>query len=76
MADQIRIKLHLAGMDARARWEKLEPRLVEMERRVAQTGQAAASEIASGLKQLSRSMKRLRDELAATSEQPPAETHH
>jgi predicted nucleic acid-binding Zn-ribbon protein len=33
MRDEIRIKLHLAGMDARDAWQKLEPRIDELEAR-------------------------------------------
>ena len=41
--DQIRVDLHLAKMDAKARWEELEKRFVEIEReartRAARSGQ-------------------------------------
>ncbi len=31
-ADEIRVKLHLAGMDAKDAWDDLQPRLAEFER--------------------------------------------
>ena len=34
MRDEIRVKLHLAGMEVKERWKQLEPRLEEIERRV------------------------------------------
>ncbi len=34
MRDEIRVKLHLAGMEVKERWKLLEPRLEEIERRV------------------------------------------
>jgi hypothetical protein len=33
MADEIRLKIHLAGMDAKDTWVKIEPKLHEFERR-------------------------------------------
>lgn len=34
MRDEIRVKLHLAGMEVKERWKQLEPKLEEIERRV------------------------------------------
>jgi len=34
MRDEIRVKLHLAGMEVKERWKALEPKLEEIERRV------------------------------------------
>jgi hypothetical protein len=34
MRDEIRVKLHLAGMEVKERWKLLEPKLEEIERRV------------------------------------------
>ncbi len=33
MADEIRVKIHLASMDAKDTWEKIEPKLHEFERK-------------------------------------------
>ena len=32
LSDEVRVKLHLAGMDAKDEWKKIEPRLAEIER--------------------------------------------
>ena len=32
-ADEIKLKLHLAGMDAKDAWEEIEPKLADFERR-------------------------------------------
>ena len=32
LRDEIRVRLHLAGMDAKDAWDKLEPKIVEAER--------------------------------------------
>jgi hypothetical protein len=34
MRDEIRVKLHLAGMEVKERWKQLEPKLEEIERKV------------------------------------------
>ncbi len=34
LRDEIRVKLHLAGMEVKERWKQLEPRLEEIERKV------------------------------------------
>lgn len=39
MRDEIRVKLHLAGMEVKERWKQLEPRLEEIERRVEAGGE-------------------------------------
>lgn len=39
--DEMRVKLHLLGMDARTRWEALEPRLAEAEERVRSATESA-----------------------------------
>jgi len=41
--DELRVRLHLAGAEAREEWEKLEPRLAELEARAAQVGEAAGA---------------------------------
>lgn len=35
IADEVRLKLHLAGMEAKAKWEVLEPKMMELETKVA-----------------------------------------
>ena len=37
--DEIRVKLHLAGMEVKERWKQLEPRLEEIERKVEAGGE-------------------------------------
>jgi len=41
--DELRVRVHLAGAEAREEWEKLEPRLAELEARAAQVGEAAGA---------------------------------
>jgi hypothetical protein len=51
VTDQIRVKLHLAGMDANVAWnEKLEPRLLEARGHAAEAKDASKHAIEDALK--------------------------
>jgi hypothetical protein len=57
-ADEIKLKLHLAGMDAKDAWEEVQPRLADFEQRF----DAKAEEVGEELKALgSDIMKRLQN---------------
>jgi hypothetical protein len=45
IADELQLKIHLAGMEARDRWRALEPRLTELQRALARSGQKASEAI-------------------------------
>ena len=53
VADEIRVKLHLAGMDAKSAWEELEPKLADFEQRF----DAKAGEVSEELKALGGEIK-------------------
>lgn len=52
-ADEIKLKLHLAGMDAKDAWEEIQPRLADFEQRV----DAKADEVGEELKALGHDIK-------------------
>lgn len=57
-ADEIKVKLHLAGMDAKDAWEEVQPRLAEFEQRF----DSKAEEVGDELKALGNDiMKRLQN---------------
>jgi hypothetical protein len=58
--DQLRVKIHLAEMDARSTWRQLKPRLRDLERKSARAGAAAQVEIEAALKKLRSSLRSLR----------------
>ena len=60
IADELEVKIHLAGMDARDRWRALQPRLTEIEKSLSLAGQRAGEELAS----VGAALRRLRDDLA------------
>lgn len=53
MADEIRVKLHLAGLDAKDAWEEIQPRLKDFEKRF----DAKADEVGEELKALGGEIK-------------------
>jgi len=52
-ADEIRVKLHLAGMDAKDAWEEIQPRIDDFERRFDEK----ADEVSEELKALGSDIK-------------------
>ncbi len=45
IADEIRLKVHLAGMDARKKWDELQPSLLEAEKELARGGTIVAAKL-------------------------------
>jgi hypothetical protein len=57
-ADEIKLKLHLAGMDAKDAWDEVQPRLADFEQRF----DATAEEVGDEVKALGNDiMKRLQN---------------
>jgi len=46
IADEIKLKVHLAGMEARQKWEELQPMLAEAESELARGGTIVATKLA------------------------------
>ena len=66
--DEIRVKMHLARMDAKVRWnEELEPRFFEMERQIKEWGEKTADQagalLGKALGEITESYHRFRDSL-------------
>lgn len=53
-ADEIKVKLHLAGMDAKDAWDDLQPRIEEYERRF----DSKADEVGEEIKALGNDIKK------------------
>jgi lipid II:glycine glycyltransferase (peptidoglycan interpeptide bridge formation enzyme) len=54
LRDEFRVKLHLAGMDAKDEWHKLEPQLDELERTADQVSEATRNAVAEAVKRLNK----------------------
>jgi len=64
IADELQLKMHLAGMDARARWTELQPRLVDLEKSFVTSGQRAGEAVTKQLASIGAALKQLRDEIS------------
>jgi hypothetical protein len=64
IADELELKIHLAGMDARDRWRDLEPRLAEIEKSITGAGKRASDVVERELASVGAALRRLRDDLA------------
>ena len=54
LRDEVRVKVHLAGMDAKDEWQKLEPQLNDVERAATELTDAARVALADALARLSK----------------------
>ena len=59
LRDEIRVKLHLAGMDVKDEWRALEQRVVEMERAATDFTAATQTAITKTVSRLSKLRERL-----------------
>ncbi|MBZ0118042.1 MAG: hypothetical protein K8H88_13650 [Sandaracinaceae bacterium] len=63
LRDEIRVKLHLGGMDLRDRFEKLEPQVRDFEQRAERAGGDVGAELREGFEHLKAAFRKLRDDL-------------
>jgi hypothetical protein len=72
LRDEIRVRLHLAGMDARDAWKTLEPKARQLEHDLELTGRQITSQIRESFESIRASLEKMRDEM--TSKPPPEDT--
>jgi hypothetical protein len=61
LRDDVRVRLHLAGMEARDEWNKLEPRIMDLEKRVAgELTDASCAALDDAVRRLSKLRDRMR----------------
>lgn len=63
IADELELKIHLAGMDARDRWKELKPRFAQLEQTLARAGARASDVVVRELSSIGAALRRLRDDL-------------
>jgi hypothetical protein len=59
LRDEVRVKLHLAGMDAKDEWNKLEPRLDEIEQAATAFTESTRAAVADAIKEVSKLRSKL-----------------
>ena len=65
IADEIRVRIHLAGMEAKEAWSKLEPRVKDFEQKLERAAGRAADEVDKVAVGLHAELKKLNDKLFA-----------
>jgi hypothetical protein len=70
IADELRLELHLAGMDARDRWKSLQPKLIELEHVIETKGHEVGHAIAEQLAALGHALDDLRKRIADNLDPP------
>jgi hypothetical protein len=59
LRDEARVKLHLAGMDAKSKWKELEPHLDAVEDAAKQASDASHAAVVKGVESLKAFLKGL-----------------
>jgi hypothetical protein len=63
LRDEVRVRLHLAGLDAKTQWTKLEPRIAEVERDIAVAAEDVSTVTRDALTDVIAKLQRLRDSM-------------
>jgi hypothetical protein len=64
IGDELELKIRLASMDARDRWQALRPRLVALEDSIKRTGARTTKLISEELTSVGNALRQLRDEIS------------
>lgn len=59
LRDEVRLKVHLASMDAKTEWNKLEPQLIDLER----AASVASDATLNAIKEMAKTVKKFRESL-------------
>ena len=54
LRDEVRVRLHLAGMDAKAEWNKLEPHLLDVEKAAQEATEASRQALSDAVDRLKK----------------------
>jgi hypothetical protein len=54
LRDEVRVRLHLANMDLKDQWNKLEPHLLDVEKKAADASEASRTMLHDALKKLEK----------------------
>lgn len=63
LAGEIKLKIHLAGMDAKDTWNRLEPKLHDLEQRAERASEKVTHELKDMAQDLRDRLRRLRQEV-------------
>lgn len=63
IADEVELKIHLAGMEARDRWKTLQPRLADLEKKLTHAGERTGQVVTEELSELAEALRELREDV-------------
>ena len=66
LADEIRVRIHLASMDAKDAWHRLEPKLRDFERKAESATDRLGDEVTRWGRELRDQAKRLTEQLGSS----------
>ena len=66
LSDEVRLKMHLAGMELKEKWKSLEPQLAEAQRKVMEGSDKAEAAVSTQLDALAAGLRQFVDELQAS----------
>ncbi len=72
VADELRLKLHLAGMEAREQWDKLQPRLAEIEQSIESGASKAGTAVSEQMSSVGATLRKLLDDVRAAGDKDSA----
>lgn len=61
LRDEIRLQVHLAGMEARTAWSRLEPKVHKLERQLAEGGEEVATALIGTIEMVKTGLYEIRD---------------
>jgi hypothetical protein len=64
IVDELEVKIHLAGMDARDRWRAIQPRLAKLEKTIERKSRRTGHAMADELSAIGKALRELRDQIA------------
>ncbi|MBA3502980.1 MAG: hypothetical protein M4D80_41670 [Myxococcota bacterium] len=70
-SDELELKVHLAGMEAKDKWEELKPRVKELGAKMEDKAEAASARVAEELNNVGGLIKELRDDVVAKVKKSP-----
>ena len=56
MRDEIKVKLHLAGQEAKDRWQKIEPEIEKVGQEIAKTSKTTMDELVTRVKEFKKDL--------------------
>ena len=70
LADEVRVRVHLAGMELRDKWKQLEPQLHAVERDLVKAGETAEGAITTQVEALAAGLRKFVGELRKEPPKP------